>query len=211
MTDPWSRSVPLSAPDLVGPVSILNWPIRSTPSARRGPPRPFAHVRFGCRLSTVTADVSDPGLLAHLARAFGEETVAAAGRFGRLVAATLHAFASQGYRRVDHWETVPGGWLPLGSGDAEPLAELARALESTRPATVGRASRFSARLSSDRGDRAELTIRRRQRAGAPALVVDVYGTIFPRDLHALIGALQARLPIGSTRILRYALGSPARR
>ena len=52
----------------------------------------------------------------------------------RLSAGALHACSTRGFRRVDHWEFVPGGWLPLPEPThaslAEPVGHLLRALSS---------------------------------------------------------------------------------
>ena len=44
MSPPPLSGTPISAPDLVGPVSILNWPVAGPRAVRRRRQRPFWHA-----------------------------------------------------------------------------------------------------------------------------------------------------------------------
>ena len=126
----------------------------------------------------------------------------------RLTAKLLHALDSRGFSRVDHWETRPGGWLPLPEPAherlAEPVGHLLNALRSPAWRTVARARAFSARLSTAGTSRADFTVRRIHRERGHAITLELYGTVSERELSAIEHALREELSIVRLRRSRTA-------
>jgi hypothetical protein len=126
-----------------------------------------------------------------------------------LTARTLHALAARQFRRVDHWEVAPGGWLPppeLGSARsnaAEPVRQLLAALESGRGPSLARVRSISLRVSDLHRNHADVTVRRVHRQRRHALSVDLWGSWTKETIGELVGALAERLPIERTTMTRY--------
>jgi hypothetical protein len=198
----------ISAPDLTGPVSILNWPIASTASARRTRPPPFGHVRLEIDLRHERWSEPDVPVLRQFERLLRERSVVEQGDLLRLSAAALHAFTTRGFARVDHWEIQPGGWLPLPEPThatlAEPVGHLVRALESAQWRRLALAREFSVRLSGHPKIRADLVVRRVHRERGHSITVDLRGRIVARELEGLVGALRERLPVLRSSVAAYA-------
>lgn len=192
------RSAPLSAPDLIGPTSILDWPLGwSGGRARR--PRPFGRVLLEIDLSHERLEEPRLPLLRQFEQLLHEREVVGPADLLRLSAAALHGFASRGFRNVDHWEVVPGGWLPLPEPThralAEPLGHLVRALASDEWHRFASAREFSVRLSGHPKIRADLRVRRVHRERGHSLTVELRGWVTTKDLEGLVRALRERLPI----------------
>lgn len=203
--------IPISAPDLTGPVSILNWPLRSpAPGVHRRAP-PFAHVRLEIDLRHER--LAEPGIpvLREFERLLRERSVVERVDLLRLSAAALHAFSLRGFSRVDHWEISPGGWLPLPEPThptlAEPVSHLVRALESAQWRRLSLAREFSVRLSGHPRIRADLVVRRVHRERGHSLTIDLRGTVGSRELEGLIRALRERLPILRSAVAEFAYRS----
>jgi hypothetical protein len=153
----------------------------------------------------------DPAGVAPLERLVGflkEHRVEEQGDLVLLAAATLHALASRRFRRVDHWEVSPGGWLPPPTGTSdpeasEPVGDLLKSLESGALSTVATARSFSARLSDLAGGRIDVTVRRVHRTRGHALSLDLWGLWTPAKVHDLEGSLAARLPVLHTTITKF--------
>ena len=198
----------VSAPDVTGPTSILDWPTQTTGVGRRRRGRPFAHVRLEIDLRHERlADPRVP-LLGEFERLFRERPVVEHDDLLRLSGESLHAFAQRGFDRVDHWEIQPGGWLPLPEPThpsiAEPLGHLARALKSDawRPFALARV--FAVRLSGHPRIRADLEVRRVHRERGHSITIDLRGWITVNELDGVVRAFRDRLPVLRTTVAAFA-------
>ncbi len=210
---PASSPGPVSAPDLVGPVSILQWPTAKRGSGRRRRPRPFSHVHLEVDLEPEV--VREPGLpvFRQVEALLRERQVVEVGGLLRLTAGVLHALSAYGFRRVDHWEVDPGGWLPLPEPShakiEEPVGHFLRALESDRWKGLAARRSFSVRVSGLRDLRADFVARRVHRERRHSLSLDVYGTLTPAQLKDLAGALHHHLRVLRIKLTEYSHASPA--
>ncbi len=118
----------------------------------------------------------------------------------------LDVLAEAGYGRVDHWEVVPGGWLPLPEashrGRIEPVGHLIRALKSRAWAAFAKADGFRVRLSSDREARADAHLLRRHRERQHSITLDLWGPPSGTEVHRLVERLRKRFEPLKTRISR---------
>ena len=203
--------MPLSAPDLIGPVSIVNWPTSGASQRRKGPPRPFRHALLEIRLQSPTVQPPKNALLRGLEEAFRSRPVVEAGSFGRRAVATLHGFSARGYRSVVHWETHPPDRIASPGEGEEPISTLLTSLSKDGGPGLAGASTFRAVLADTSGNRADITLRRIHREGRPGIILEMTGSIPPAELHGLVGALVQRLPIKSSHLVRYAYGPPSSR
>lgn len=196
---PPSWSSPISAPDLTGPVSILQWPTRTAGTARRRRPRPFSHIHLEVDLAPEV--VREPGLpvFRQVEALLREREVVEVGDLLRLTAGVLHAFSATGFRHVDHWEVEPGGWLPLPEAShrkiEEPVGHFLRALASDGWKGLSARRAFSVRVSGLKDVRADFVARRIHRERRHSLSVDLWGTISPALVKDLVGALHQRLQV----------------
>lgn len=121
-----------------------------------------------------------------------------------LAAGMLHALSTLGYRRVDHWEVEPGGWLPLPEathpGLIEPVGHLIRALTSERWSVLSKARRFAVRLSAPDGRRADAILRRVHREQDHTLTVELKGHIQQREIPRTVKAVRERLSVVRARV-----------
>ena len=208
---PGSKSSPaLSAPGLIGPVSILNQPLSGPRSNRRSKNRPFAHLHLEVDLDpSVEKPTEGSPLVGKLEAFLQERKVTESTNLLLLSAATLHAFAARRFRWIDHWEVTPGGWLPLPESkrsvreDREPVGELLKALENAAPESVAQARTFAVRLSDLRGNRADVVVRRVHRPKGHALSIDLRGVWTTATLDDLTGSLKSRLPVARTTLTKF--------
>jgi hypothetical protein len=118
----------------------------------------------------------------------------------------LDLLAEAGYGRVDHWEVVPGGWLPLPEaghrGRIEPVGHLVRALKSRAWAPFAKADGFRVRLSSDADERADAHVLRLHRERQHSITVDLWGPPSGADVHRLVERMRKRFEPLKTRIWR---------
>jgi hypothetical protein len=195
---------PASAPDLIGPTSLLTWPLATAGRGSKRRPVPFEHVRLEVDLRHEELRTVGIPVLEQLEGLLRERSVVEQGDLLRLSAAALHACATRGFSRVDHWQIDPGGWLPLPEPThrtlAEPVGHLLRALESDAWQRLALAREFSVRLSGAAKFHADLVVRRVHRERGHSLTVELRGTITKRELEALVRALRARLPVLRTRV-----------
>lgn len=200
---------PLSAPDLTGPTSIVLWPTAATPSRGRRRPRSFAHVHLEVDLEPEV--VREPGLplFRQLEALLREREVVEIGDLLRLTAETLHALASEGFSRVDHWESRPGGWLPLPEPShreiIEPVSHMLRALKHERWRRLAEARSFAVRLSGPGPNRADVVVRRVHRERLHSISLDLAGKWSPTAVRDLAGALRRRLPVLRSEVTSYSL------
>ncbi len=208
----------VSAPDLTGPVSILDWPLAAAGSRRGHRPRPMSHVVLEVDLRHERFDAPTVPVLQQFERLFRERSVVEQSDLLRLAAGALHAFSSLGYNHVDHWEVTPGGWLPLPEPThrtlAEPVGHLLRALSSEAWQPYARAREFAVRLSGPPKSRADLVVRRVHRERGHSISVELRGWITERDLTGLVRALRERVPVLRSRVATFqyaAAAGPSRR
>ena len=193
--------VPLSAPDLIGPWSVVNW-ADHIPSHRGK--TIFHHVRLevdlaGCRPLKTSA-------LEHLLGLFREEEIAEALDLYSFVSATLSALARDGLGWVESWSLVPGGLLPSDPGRETPAGEaLGKALHQLKrvdPKALKKAVGFHARLTGSPGLSAEVTLYQLHRARRPALTLDLWGTIPRSKLQEVLSTLREHLPSERVELTR---------
>jgi hypothetical protein len=176
-------------------------------SLRRRQARVFNHVQFEFDLASKPTITVGAPLLERLAQRLKERRIVERGSLVQLAAATLHALSSQGFRRVDHWEIEPGGWLPLRTqrqhpGEEEPVGELLDLLESGTWASIASARSFSARMSDFSGGRADVIVRRVHRF-RHALTLKVWRTMTKGQVEDLKGAIDGRLPVTRSTMTRF--------
>ena len=209
--EPW----PVSAPDLVGPVSILNWPVAVAGTGRARRPRAFSHVALEVDLRQERLAEPSVPVLRQLEALLREREVVEHGDLLRIVGGVLHAFSSVGFHRVDHWELTPGGWLALPEAThaslAEPVGHLLRALQSDAWRPHASAREFAVRLSGPPRIRADLVVRRIHRERGHSISIDLRGTITAPDVRSLVRAIRERVPVLRSTVVRYAYAGPVRR
>lgn len=197
----------LSAPGLSGPTSIVDWPVVRTPSRGKARVRPYRHVHLEVDLEPEL--VREPGLplLRQMEALIRERQVVEIGDLLRLTGLALHALAGEGFSRVDHWETQPGGWLPLPEPShpriIEPVGHLLRALRSDRWQHLADARSFAVRLSGRGPFRADLIVRRIHRERLHSVSLDLWGKVTSRDVRDVVAALRTRLPVLRSQVTSY--------
>jgi hypothetical protein len=204
--------IPLSAPDVIGPISIVNQPVSGPRSARRQKNRPYAHVHLEVQLKSDQIDPSKVRALQRLENLLGMRKIVEAAGLLRLAGGTLHALSARGFRRVDHWEVSPGGWLPVPPrtprpGKEETVGHLVKILEGENANAVARARAFSVRLSDFHGNHADVAVLRVHRQHHPAISLDLHGYWTRADLEDLKGALSDRLPVLHTTVTKFQYAS----
>jgi hypothetical protein len=209
VTSPGPPPIPLSAPGLIGPNSILNPPWSGPSSGRRTRNRPFSHVHLEVDLKAGSGGSTGLPFWERIESVLAEREIVENADLVWLTARTLHALASRQFRRVDHWEVAPGGWLPppeyasVRAGDAEPVGQLLGALESGGGPIIAKARSFSVRVSDLHRNRADVTVRRVHRQRRHALSVDLWGSWTKETINGLVGALADRLPLSKTTMTKY--------
>jgi hypothetical protein len=203
---PASKPLALSAPDLIGPISILNEPVSGPRESRRSKNRPYSHAHFEIDVSTGAALRGDAPHLQEVERAMSRAQIAQVPDLMLLAAGTLHALSARRFRQVDHWEVSPGGWLPLPTaqgrrGSNEPVGHLLAVLEGEGASPLLKARSFAARLSDGQGHRIDVVVRRAQRRHT--LSLDLNG-VWTRDtIHDLLGSLAQRVPVSQTTLTKF--------
>jgi hypothetical protein len=207
MAPPKESEPALAAPGIgqltVPPPTLVQGPRAN----RRTRARPYQHVHLELDLAPRPRDPTGVPILEELAALLRERKVVEQGSLVLLAAATLHALASRGFRRVDHWEFAPGGWLPLPDAArgrrSEPVGQLVRALEPGGWGAAGTARVFSARLSGIAGARADVVVRRVHRERRHALSIDLRGTWTKATVQDVVDALAARLPVVRSEMTKF--------
>jgi hypothetical protein len=205
---PGKEPIPLSAPGLVGPISITQQPISGPRELRRRKNRPYQHVRYVFDLATQPGQPIDHPTAEALRRVVDRKQLEAGSDMVHLAAAALHAMSARQFRWIDHWEVRPGGWLPLPdrknrTGDEEPIGNLVDALESDAWAPAARARSFSVRLTDHAGDRADIVLRRVPRLGRHSITLDLWGHWTRESAGEVVASLSSRLPVRSSKMTRY--------
>jgi hypothetical protein len=207
MSPPFPSGPGLSAPDLIGPTSIVEWPVVRTPGRGHRRARPFRHVHLEIDLEPdVVRDASLP-VFRQMEALIRERQVVEIGDLLRLVGETLHALASAGFSRVDHWEVEPGGWLPLPEpthpGIVEPVGHMLRALRDDRWHQLAGARSFGVRLSGRAKFRGDLLVRRVHRERHHSITLDLRGVVRASDVKEIVGALRSRLPVLRSQVTEF--------
>jgi hypothetical protein len=191
--------VPLSAPDLTGPVSILNWLPASGPSSG---PRTYHRLRIQANLRGEWIAPPPGPLLAALEKGLRERTVEEPIDLLTLATSALGALQEAGFASVERSEFRPPSPVARepptpGSAPATAIAHAIRDLRATPDAArSGRAFRAVVRGPPDL--RAELVLRARRRERSHALQVELTGTIRHDRLRQILAALRGRLPLERT-------------
>jgi hypothetical protein len=132
-----------------------------------------------------------------------------------MTAQVLRALSGVGFRQVDHWETRPGGWLPLPEAAhprlAEPVAHLLRALSDPSWAPVAGARQFAARLSGPERKRLDVVVRRLHRERTHALSIDLWGRSSRREVEDLVVRVHDQLPLVRAKVAAFELDRGAAR
>jgi len=207
MAPPGAREPSVSAPDLTGPTSFLDWPLALRGPSPRRRARRFSHVHLEVDLEPEIVREPRLPVVRQMEALLRERQVVEFGDVLRLTAGLLHAFSSQGFSRVDHWEVVPGGWLPLPEAGhdrrTEPVGHLLRALASDAWRRIAEARGFSVRLSGTGTIRADAVVRHVHRERMHSISIDLWGRITPTDVKDLFGSIRARLPVLRARVTAY--------
>jgi|HubBroStandDraft_4_1064222.scaffolds.fasta_scaffold110642_1 hypothetical protein len=208
MVPPKEAEPALAAPGIGAARSITATPITGPRSSRRSRNRSYRHVHLELDLAPRPADPAGEPLLERLEGFLREREVVEAGTLIRLAAATLHGLAARRFRRVDHWEISPGGWLPPPKPGkdpeaSEPVGELLEALEGGAWQSVASARSFSARLSDLAGQRVDVTVRRVHRERRHALSLDLWGSWTKATVSDLEGSLGSRLGVVRSTMTKY--------
>jgi hypothetical protein len=208
MVPPKEAEPALAAPG-VGELLATPHPAISGPrSNRRRRSRSYSHVHLELDLAPVPPDPAGVPPLEQLAGFLSEKKIVEKGTLIMLAAATLHALAARQFRRVDHWEVSPGGWLPppppgKDPEAAEPVGDLLTTLESGAWSSVGSARSFSARLSGLSGARVDVTVRRVHREHRHAVSIDLWGLWTKAEVQELEGSISTRLPVVRSEMTKY--------
>ncbi len=201
----------ISAPDLVGPTSILDWPITYAGASHHRRKRPFSHLVLEVDLQPEIVREPRLRVFERVEALLKEREVVEIGDLLRLTARVLHAFSSIGFSRVDHWEVDPGGWLPLPEPThariQEPVGHLLRALGDERWKGLAARRSFSVRLSGRPAYRADVVVRRLHRERRHTLTIELRGRILPADVRTVVGALAGRLSVLRGAVTEYEHGS----
>ncbi|HYA11284.1 MAG TPA: hypothetical protein VEH10_06425 [Thermoplasmata archaeon] len=135
-------------------------------------------------------------VLRQIAALLREQEVEEQGSVLVRVGELLDELASLGFRRVDHWEVDPGGWLPLPeathAGLAEPVDHLLRALKSPAWRFLAESRAFSVRLSAEDGRRADAVVLHLHREREHSITVDLWGPPSKTELRETVQRLRRR-------------------
>lgn len=206
MATPSRSPIPLAAPGLSGPNTLLGGTIFRS-RGRRATPQFFSRVVVEVDLQHERLAVPPADVFRRLEAFFQEQEVVGGEGVLRTTALLLHALSARGFRQVDHWEAEPGGWLPLPErthrGPREPVGHLLRALENAQWKTVDAARSFSVRLSGSEGNRLDAVVRRVHRERSHSLTLEWRGRFRRTELVALLDAVHARLPVLRARVTHF--------
>jgi hypothetical protein len=208
MVPPREPEPALAAPGIGGLLTPPQQTISGPRKNRRRRDRPYSHVHLEIDLDSKPPDPEGVPALEQLATFLGEKQIVERGTLVLMAAATLHALSARRFRRIDHWEVVPGGWLPPPKPGAnpdgtEPVGELLATIEGGGWSTVASARSFAARLSDLSGNRVDVTVRRIHRERRHAVSLDLWGVWTQSTLHDLEGSIRQRLPVVNTRMTKY--------
>jgi hypothetical protein len=125
-----------------------------------------------------------------------EQEIEEAGSLVLRTAELLDELAGLGFRRVDHWEADPEGWLPLPEashrGRTEPTTHLLNALRSPSWGFLAQSKAFSVRLSSEDGRRVDAVVLHYHRERQHSITLDLWGPPSKAELREVIDRLRRR-------------------
>ena len=147
-------------------------------------------------------------MLERLAGMLREREVIEKGTIVLLAGGALHALAARRFRLVNHWEIVPGGWLPppiVGrkAETDEPVGHLVEALEGENGPKIGSARSFSARLADGSGNAIDMIVRRVHRERRHAMSLDLWGSWTPESVKDVEGSVAQRLPVMKSEMTKF--------
>ena len=193
-----------SAPRHARPASRR--PGRSRPP--HGPPGRNASARIEFELAHEAERTSSIPVIHQLEELLRETEVIESADLLRLSAQLLRGLSEAGFRRLDHWEVRPGGWLPLPGvhhhPEGEHVAHLLVAFRTAGWEALSAAHTFAARLSSE-DDRIRLAVvlDRVHRERRPALSVEMTGAFAPARVRELARDLARYLPVVHAEVREY--------
>ncbi|MGI0052898.1 MAG: hypothetical protein ACRECR_01375, partial [Thermoplasmata archaeon] len=184
MTDPGgSGGFPTSAPDLIGPVSILNQPVVAGGRGRRKRALPLRHVHLEIDLAREARRPTRIPILRQVEQALGECLVEEAEDLLVLSEGVLRGCSAAGFGVVERWSPRPAvtegpkGALPLDPREGTTVhAFLGTMSEAVRSQLQG-ARGFTAALRASDGRRLAFVLRRIHRERRHALSLDLSGPL----------------------------------
>ncbi len=208
MTPPRPLGPAVSAPDLTGPTSILNWPVAGSGKGRKARARPYSHVHLEIDLEAVGAPPSSSRIVRQLEALVREREVVESADLLGLAGRLLHALSAAGFSRVEAWSVQPNVALPSpAAGRDRPKAPGGPRMAAHRGAQG--ASReapraFGVSLTEPGPNRAEAVLRRVHRERRHSLSLDLRGTIPDPKLKEIVAAVRERLPVRRSAVTAYA-------
>jgi len=206
--------IPSAAPGLTGANPILG-NVGLSKSRGSKTLSTYSHVRIEVDLRHERLTSPKLEIFRRLESFFREQEVVEGMGLLRTTALTLHALSHEGFRTVDHWEVVPGGWLALPEkphrGNQEPIGHLLHALENDQWQPIDESRAFAVRLSGPGATRADLVVRHVHRERGHSLTLDIHGTLGRADLVHLMDALRGRLPVLRAQVAEYQRAAPSKR
>jgi hypothetical protein len=177
----------------------IEWPPKFRGAAGVDRSLRFSHVELELDVQHEGYRAEPLSLLSPLTSLLHEREVESAEDLLQMTGQLLRALSGVGFRRVDHWEARPGGWLPLPEPThaqlAEPVAHLVRALVDPSWAPVGKAHSFAARLSGPDRLRLDFVLRRRHRERSHAVSLEIWGVVSRRFVEDLVVRVHDQLPL----------------
>jgi hypothetical protein len=198
----------VSAPDLTGPTSILNWPVASSGKGRKARARPYSHVHLEIDLEPDGAPPSASPIVRKLEALVREREVVESADLLGLAARLLHALSAAGFTRVAAWSFEPDVTLPspatVRDRTREPVGHLLDALRDSKEPRLATARSFSVTLTEPGPNRVEALLRRVHRERRHSLSLDLRGTIPEAGLKEIVTAVRERLPVRRSAVTAYA-------
>ncbi len=207
MSPPRPPPPAVSAPGLVGPTSILNWPLGQAGQGRKRPARPYAHVHLEIDLRSAVVQDSGRTGVRRVEALLRERPVVETSDLRPTVARLLHGLASSGFSRVDRWTVEPGGEqaVPGAIDDPSqaPIGAVRRAVEGAAGESVRSARRLRLELEGSGGNRAEVVVRRLHRERRHTLSLDLRGQWAHAAVKDVVSALRERLPVARSEVTSF--------
>lgn len=201
-------ALPGSAPGLIGPVSLVNWPLAfSAPS--RGRARPLRHVHLEIDLAPAGPPSASVPILHEIEAALHERPVRESGSLFDLISGALRGLSSAGYHelltgRIDRRRRAD----PRTEGPQHVRVFLEALQVGPAEGRTGRS--FGATLRGDGDRRAELQLRWRHRERRHALSLDLFGTLDRAEVHGVVAGLRRHLPVTASTVTRVGHGPAGR-
>jgi hypothetical protein len=165
----------------------------------------LAHVRLELDVEHEGYRTGAVSFLEPLTSLLHEREIESAEDLLQMVGELFQALGSAGFKRVDHWEARPGGWLPLPEAThatlAEPITHLERALAHPAWAAVGKAHSFAVRLSGPERLRLDVVVRRVHRERLHAVSLELWGDFHRRLVEDLVVRLHDDLPLARAEVV----------